>query len=32
MADYYDVVVGLHPDEALGEVVASAVVRHTPAH
>jgi hypothetical protein len=27
MADYYDVIVGLHPDEALGEVVASASVR-----
>lgn len=27
MADYYDVVVGLHPDEALREVVASAAVR-----
>lgn len=27
MADYYDVVVGLHPDEALREVVASARVR-----
>lgn len=27
MADYYDVIVGLHPDEALCEVVASAVVR-----
>ena len=27
MADYYDVIVGLHPDEALREVVASAVTR-----
>ena len=27
MAEYYDVVVGLHPDEALREVVASARVR-----
>lgn len=27
MADYYDVIVGLHPDEALHEVVASARVR-----
>lgn len=27
MADYYDVVVGLHPDEALRPVVESAVVR-----
>lgn len=27
MADYYDVIVGLHPDEALREVVASARVR-----
>jgi hypothetical protein len=27
MADFYDVVVGLHPDEALREVVASAAVR-----
>src|SRR5688572_16284692 len=27
MADYFDVVVGLHPDEALREVVASAAVR-----
>lgn len=27
MADYYDVIVGLHPDEALREVVASAAVR-----
>lgn len=29
MADYYDVVVGLHPDEALLEVVASARLRPT---
>lgn len=29
MADYYDVVVGLHPDEALREVVASARLRPT---
>ena len=29
MADYYDLVVGLHPDEALREVVASALVRPT---
>lgn len=29
MAEYYDVVVGLHPDEALREVVASARVRPT---
>lgn len=27
MADYYDVIVGLHPDEALFDVVASAGVR-----
>jgi hypothetical protein len=27
MADFYDVVVGLHPDEALREVVASASTR-----
>jgi len=27
MAAYYDVIVGLHPDEALVEVVASAAVR-----
>ena len=27
MADYYDVVIGLHPDEALREVVDSARVR-----
>ena len=27
MADYYDLVVGLHPDEALREVVASAKFR-----
>ncbi|MGW0229913.1 hypothetical protein ACWDWO_16490 [Actinopolymorpha singaporensis] len=27
MADFYDVVVGLHPDEALREVVDSAVTR-----
>lgn len=27
MADYYDLVVGLHPDEALRPVVESAVVR-----
>ena len=27
MADYYDVIVGLHPDEALREVVASGAVR-----
>ena len=27
LADYYDVIVGLHPDEALCEVVASATVR-----
>ena len=27
MADYFDVVVALHPDEALRDVVASAVVR-----
>ena len=27
MADYYDVVVGLHPDEALREVVESGRVR-----
>ena len=27
MAEYYDVIVGLHPDEALPEVVASAQVR-----
>lgn len=27
MADYYDLVVGLHPDEALREVVASAATR-----
>ena len=29
MADYYDVVIGLHPDEALREVVASARARPT---
>lgn len=29
MADYYDLVVGLHPDEALQEVVLSALVRPT---
>jgi len=29
MADYYDVVVGLHPDAALGEVVASGMTRPT---
>lgn len=27
MADYYDLIVGLHPDEALKEVVYSALVR-----
>jgi hypothetical protein len=27
MAGYYDVVIGLHPDEALREVVSSAQVR-----
>jgi hypothetical protein len=27
MADYYDLIVGLHPDEALREVVESALVR-----
>jgi hypothetical protein len=27
MADYYDLVVGLHPDQALEEVVQSAVLR-----
>lgn len=27
MADYYDLIVGLHPDEALKEVVLSALVR-----
>lgn len=27
MADYYDLIVALHPDEALKEVVASALVR-----
>jgi hypothetical protein len=27
MADFYDVVIGLHPDEALRAVVASALVR-----
>lgn len=29
MADYYDLIVGLHPDEALQEVVLSALVRPT---
>jgi len=29
MADYYDLVVGLHPDEALREIVASASLRPT---
>ena len=29
MADYYDLVVGLHPDEALHAVVASALIRPT---
>lgn len=29
MADYYDLIVGLHPDEALHEVVESALVRPT---
>jgi hypothetical protein len=29
MADYYDLIVGLHPDEALKEVVLSALVRPT---
>lgn len=29
MADYYDLVVGLHPDEALKEVVQSALIRPT---
>lgn len=27
MADYYDLIVGLHPDEALREVVESALIR-----
>lgn len=27
MADYYDLIVGLHPDEALKEVVYSAIIR-----
>ncbi len=27
MADYYDVIIGLHPDDALREVVNSARVR-----
>lgn len=27
MADYYDLIVGLHPDEALKEVVCSALIR-----
>ncbi|SRR5258708_7837607 len=27
MADYYDLIIGLHPDEALKEVVESALVR-----
>ena len=27
MADYYDLIVGLHPDEAIREVVESAKVR-----
>lgn len=27
MADYYDLIVGLHPDEALREVVYSALIR-----
>lgn len=27
LADYYDLIVGLHPDEALRNVVASALVR-----
>lgn len=29
MADYYDLIVGLHPDEALQEVVLSALIRPT---
>lgn len=29
MADYYDLVVGLHPDEALRDVVVSALLRPT---
>ena len=29
MADYYDLIVGLHPDAALQEVVLSALVRPT---
>lgn len=29
MADYYDLVVGLHPDEALRDVVESALTRST---
>jgi hypothetical protein len=27
MADYYDLIVGLHPDEALQEVILSALIR-----